>query len=128
MLKEIFRFELSYRKNRAANYIYFGIVFLMSFAIVASPLVSVGGAIGQIKPNSPFVISGLTMALSYVLMMIASAIMGVAIVRDFDHNTEAILFSTPMKKIDYLLGRFGGSFIVLILIFSGIWMGLMTGY
>lgn len=61
-------------------------------------------------------------------MMITSAIMGVAIVRDFEHNTEAILFSTPMKKLHYLLGRFGGSFIVLILVYSGIWLGFMLGF
>jgi hypothetical protein len=61
-------------------------------------------------------------------MMITSAVMGVAIVRDFDHNMEALLFSTPMKKLHYLLGRFGGSFLVLILIYSGIWLGLMTGF
>jgi hypothetical protein len=87
-----------------------------------------GGAVGQIKPNAPYVIAQMTLIMSFALMMITSAIMGVAIVRDFDHNTEAILFSTPMKKIHYLLGRFGGSFIVLILVYSGIWLGLMTGF
>ncbi len=56
MLKEIFLFELKYRKVRAANYIYFGVIFVLSFMVVASPLVSVGGAVGQIKPNAPFVI------------------------------------------------------------------------
>lgn len=128
MLKEIFLFELSYRKNRAANYIYFAIIFLIAFGVVASPIVSVSGASGQIKANSPFAIANITNALIFSFMMITSAIMGVAIVRDFDHNMEALLFSTPMKKIHYLLGRFGGSFLVLLLIFSGIWMGLMTGF
>ena len=128
MLKEIFLFELSYRKKRAAHYIYFFIIFLLCYFAVASPIVSIGGAVGQIKPNAPYVIAQMTLIMSFALMMITSAIMGVAIVRDFDHNTEAILFSTPMKKIHYLLGRFGGSFIVLILVYSGIWLGLMTGF
>ena len=128
MLKEIFLFELKYRKKRAANYIYFALMFVISFLFVASPLVSIGGAIGQIKPNSPYVILQLTSTLTLIFMMVTSAIMGVAIVRDFDHNTEVILFSTPMKKMDYLLGRFGGSFIILILVYSGIVLGLMTGF
>src|SRR6478609_3159779 len=102
MLKEIFSFELKYRKARAANYIYFGLIFIISFACVASPLVSVGGAIGQIKPNAPFVIAQLMSLLTLLFIMVTSAIMGVAVLRDFEHNTEAILFSTPMKKIDYL--------------------------
>ncbi len=128
MLKEIFLFELSYRKNRAANYIYFAIIFLLCYFAVASPIVSIGGAQGQIKPNSPYSIAQMTLIMSFALMMITSAVMGVAIVRDFDHNMEALLFSTPMKKLHYLLGRFGGSFLVLILIYSGIWLGLMTGF
>ena len=127
MLKEIFLFELSYRKNRAANYIYFGIIFLISYFFVASPI-NFGGAGGQVKANSPYIIAQLTTSLSFAFTMIVSAIMGVAIVRDFEHNMEALLFSTPMKKIHYLLGRFGGSFLVLVLIFSGIWLGLMTGF
>ncbi|CAN5463133.1 M1 family aminopeptidase [soil metagenome] len=128
MLKEIFSFELKYRRARAANYIYFGLTFAISFAVVASPLVSVGGAVGQIKPNAPFVLAQLISAMSLIFTMVTSAIMGVAVLRDFDHNTEAILFSTPMKKIDYLLGRFAGSFVVLILVFSGVWLGMMTGF
>ncbi len=128
MLKEIFRFELSYRKNRAANYIYFGIFFLFSFFLVASPILSGLGAAGQIKPNAPFIIANLIITLTYIFTFITSAVMGVAIIRDFDHNTEAILFSTPMKKMDYLLGRFGGSFLVLLLISCSIWMGAMLGF
>jgi ABC-2 type transport system permease protein len=128
LLTEVFRFELHYRKNRAANYIYFGIIFLLCFLSVASPVVSIGGAVGQIKANSPYVLTMMTLIMSFALTMITSAIMGVAVLRDFDHNTEAILFSTPLKKMDYLLGRFGGSFIVLILIYCGIWMGFMLGF
>ena len=88
MLKEIFLFELKYRKARAANYIYFGIMFLMCYFAVASPIVSIGGAVGQIKPNAPYVIAQMTLIMSFVLMMIASAIMGVAIVRDFDSTLK----------------------------------------
>lgn len=128
MLKEILRFEFEYRKKRAATYIYFGIIFLLCFLAVASPIVRIGGAMGQIKANAPYIIANMTLIMSFAMVMITSAIMGVSIVRDFDHNTEAILFSTPLKKLDYLLGRFGGSFIVLIFVFSGIWLGFMFGF
>lgn len=128
MLREVFRFELLYRKGRAANYIYFGIIFLLCFLAVASPVVRIGGAVGQIKANSPYTLSLMTLIMSFALTMITSAIMGVAVLRDFDHNTEAILFSTPLKKFDYLMGRFAGSFLVVVLIYCGIWIGLMLGF
>lgn len=128
MLKEVFRFEWHYRKGRPANYIYFAIIFLLCFLAVASPVVSIGGAVGQIKANSPYVLTMMTLIMSFALTMITSAVMGVAVLRDFDHNTEAILFSTPLKKVDYLMGRFAGSFLVVILIYCGIWMGFMLGF
>ncbi len=128
MFKEVFRFEWHYRKGRAANYIYFGIIFLLCFLAVASPVVRIGGAVGQIKANAPYVLSIMTLIMSFALTMITSAVMGVAVLRDFDHNTEAILFSTPLKKFDYLMGRFAGSFFVVVLIYCGIWLGFMGGF
>ena len=128
MFKEIFSFELTYRKKRPATYIYFGIIFLLCFLAIASPIVRIGGAMGQIKANAPYIIANMTLIMSFAMVMITSAIMGVAVVRDFEHNTEALMFSTPMKKWQYLMGRFGGSFLVLLLIFSGIWIGFMLGF
>ncbi len=127
MLGEVFRFELKYRRNRPATYIYFGIIFLMCLLAVTTDVVQIGGAVGQIKENSPMVLSAMTLIVSVFLCLIASAVMGVAVLRDFEHNTEAIMFSTPMNKFSYLFGRFCGSFVVLVFIASGIWMGFVLG-
>src|SRR5690349_21408171 len=127
MFKEIFRFELKYRKKRAATYIYFGIFFLMCLLAVVSDVVQIGGAQGQIKENAPFVIARMTVIISIFFTLVTSAVMGVAVLRDFEHNTEAILFSTPMGKFSYIMGRFWGSFVVLVLIGSGIWLAFMIG-
>lgn len=127
MLYEIFKFELKYRSTRPATYIYFAIIFLMCFGAVTTDIIRIGGGAGQIKENAPFVISNMTLIMSFALSVIISAVMGVAILRDFEHNTEALMFSTPMKKIDYLMGRFLGSFVVLLFIYSGIWLGFLLG-
>lgn len=125
MLKEVIRFELNYRKNRAATYVYFGIIFLLCFASVTIDGGSIGGASGQIKENAPLIIARMTTIISVFMCLIASAIMGVAVLRDFEHNTEAIMFSTPMSKFSYLMGRFVGSFIVLLFIASGTWIAFL---
>ncbi len=127
MFKEIFKFELQYRKKRAATYIYFGIIFLMCFLAVTTDVVRIGGAVGQVKQNSPMVITQMSLIVSVFMCLISSAVMGVAVLRDFEHNTEAILFSTPMKKFDYLLGRFLGSFVILVFIGCGIWIAFFLG-
>ncbi|MBC8111687.1 MAG: ABC transporter permease subunit, partial [Verrucomicrobia bacterium] len=129
MFKEILRFEFDYRKRRAATYIYFGIVFLFCFLGVTSKFISFGGTqAGQVFPNAPSNIADITIVMTFAMCFISSAIMGVAVLRDFEHKTESLMFSTPISKFDYLFGRFFGSFVVLVLVFSGIWIGLMTGF
>jgi ABC-2 type transport system permease protein len=127
MFKDIFLFELNYRKARAANYIYFGIMFLMCLLAVTTDVVRIGGAVGQVKENAPIVIGQMIVIMGVFMSLIASAIMGVAVLRDFEHNTEAIIFSTPIKKFSYLMGRFWGSFVVLVLVASSLPIAFMIG-
>ncbi len=127
MFKDIFLFELKYRKARAANYIYFGIMFLMCILAVTTDIVQIGGGVGQVKENAPIVIAQMIGIMAVFLSLIASAILGVAVLRDFEHNTEAILFSTPMKKFAYLMGRYWGSLVVLLLVASSLPLAFMIG-
>ncbi|MFM8741407.1 MAG: ABC transporter permease, partial [Cytophagales bacterium] len=127
MFKNIFLFELKYRKARAANYIYFGIMFLLCFLAVTTDVVQIGGAVGQVKENAPIVIGQMIAIMGFFMTLISSAIMGVAVLRDFEHNTEAILFSTPIKKFHYLMGRFWGSYVVLLLVAASLPIAFMLG-
>lgn len=127
MFFEILLFEIKYRAKRPATYIYFGILFLMGFLAVSSDVVRIGGANALVKENAPAVLASMTMNMSLILMFIASAVMGVAVLRDFEHKTESIMFSTPIKKRDYLFGRFFGSYIVLLFIVSGLTIGFILG-
>lgn len=124
---KILKFELQYRKKRPATYIYFGILFLMALFTMSTDVIQIGGGSGLVKENSPTTIANMMAILSAVMMMITSAIMGVAVLRDFEHNTESMLFTTPITKFDYLAGRFLGSFIVVLIVFSGMVLGFMVG-
>ncbi|MEO1805441.1 MAG: aminopeptidase, partial [Bacteroidota bacterium] len=127
MLWKIVQFELRYRAKRPATYIYFGILFLVCMLAVTWENLSIGGAAGRLKEDAPNVIMVQTVIMSLFGIFISSAIMGVPILRDFQHRTSSMLFTSPIKKRDYLFGRFIGSLIVLILILSGISLGLMAG-
>ncbi|MEL6696298.1 MAG: M1 family aminopeptidase [Bacteroidota bacterium] len=127
MLWKIIQFELRYRAKRPATYIYFGILFLICMLAVTWENLSIGGASGRLKEDAPSVIMVQTVIMSIIGIFISSAIMGVPVLRDFQHRTYSMLFTSPIKKRDYLFGRFIGSLIVLILILSGISLGLMAG-
>lgn len=126
MWKDIALFEWQYRRQRPATYLYFALLFVISFLLVTTDVIEQAAG-GQLKQNATSVITQLMGILSVVSVFVASAIMGVAIVRDFEHRTEALFFTAPIRKADYLLGRFLGSFLVLSLILTAIPLALMLG-
>ena len=124
MLLEIVTFELRYRAKRADTYIYFVVLFL--FSILAIDFLY-EGQLDPLKRNAPLVIARTMGIISALFMMITSMIMGVAILRDFDHGMESLMFINPLKKYQYLGGRFLGSFAILLLIFFAVPLGMMIG-
>ncbi len=128
MFFEVLKFELRYRLNRPATYIYFGIFLLLSFLAVSWDGINVGGDIGKIKQNSSIVLFNIAGVLSILPgVFFASAIMGVPILRDFEHKMESLIFTTNIDKFSYLGGRFLGSFLVLVLITTGFFIGTYLG-
>ncbi|MEM8893241.1 MAG: M1 family aminopeptidase [Bacteroidota bacterium] len=127
MWYEILKFELQYRKKRPATYLYFVILFLISFLAISTDTVQIGGGAGLVKENAPSTIAFMMVIISAFFMMITSAIMGVGVLRDFEFKTESMMFVNPITKFDYLLGRFLGSFIILIFAFSGSLFGFIMG-
>ncbi|MBK8473017.1 MAG: hypothetical protein IPL33_13120 [Sphingobacteriales bacterium] len=124
---QIILFELSYRMRRPATYGYFLILFLMSLFFASTDAVMIGGGIGQVFKNAPFTINQVTMIMCVFSTLIISAMMGVPVFRDFDHRFHEIMFATPIKKWQYLGGRFLGSYIVTVGILSGIVLGIWVG-
>ncbi len=127
MFLSILKFEIRYRLKRPATYVFFAILFAMTFLAIYSSHVNIGGSSGIINRNSPFSIN---MAVSVMLIfgtMICSAIMGVPVFRDFEHGFHEIIFTTPVKKWEYLAGRFFGSYIIALFVFSGLLLGNLVG-
>ncbi|APZ47340.1 peptidase M1 [Polaribacter reichenbachii] len=125
MWYNIYKFEIQYRSKRPDTYVFF--LFLFLFSIVGVDFVFQGNDMGLMKKNSPLVIAKTMGAITGLFMILASMIMGVSVLRDFEYNIESLLFSTPMRKKDYLIGRFLGAFTVLVFAFSGILFGMMLG-
>ncbi|MEM5566177.1 M1 family aminopeptidase [Psychroserpens sp. AS72] len=121
----IFKFEIAYRIRRADTYIFF--LFLFLFSIAGVEFIFQGADLGGIKKNSPIVIAKTMGAITGIFMILASMIMGVSVLRDFEYEIESLMFVNPIKKKDYLIGRFLGSFTVLLFVFSGVFFGMILG-
>src|SRR5690554_4599899 len=117
MLYEFFIFEIKYRLKRPETYFFF--LLLLLFSVVGVEFVFQGVDLGLVKKNSPLVIAKTMAAVTGLSMIIASMIMGVPVLRDFQYDVTSLIYVNPITKKDYLLGRFLGSFFVLFFIFSG---------
>lgn len=125
MFYEFFIFEIKYRLKRPETYFFFLLLFL--FSAVGVEFVFQGIELGLVKKNAPLVIAKTMAAITGLSMIIASMIMGVPVLRDFQYDVTSLVYINPIAKKDYLLGRFLGSFVVLLFIFSAVLWGMMLG-
>jgi hypothetical protein len=127
MLWHITRFEIAYRLRRVSTYVYFAIWFFMAFFSVSVRQFGPGSIGGKVFVNSPFTIADVMSTLSIFGLVVMAAIFGTSVYRDFEQDTYQTFFTTPIKKRDYLGGRFLGSLLVTLLTFSGLVFGLIIG-
>jgi ABC-type transport system involved in multi-copper enzyme maturation permease subunit len=126
MLWKVALFEFRYQLRQPAFWVIFGVFFLLSFAGMASENVTIGGG-GAENYNSPFRIMLSLLVMSIFGIFIVTAFVSNIVLRDFDTRSAEIIFSTTIKKHEYLLGRFMGAFTVAFLAYSAVAWGTMAG-
>jgi ABC-type transport system involved in multi-copper enzyme maturation permease subunit len=127
MMLSITLFELRYGFRRAQTYIFFAVLFLLTFLFMTTDSITIGGAIGNVKKNAPFVINQTIMIMTLIGVTMSSGIIGGAVIRDFEFKVHELLYTTPITKLQYVLGRFLGAYLVTLFVFSGIVFGIMIG-
>lgn len=127
MFLHILRFELRYWLRLPIVYIFFFIIALLVFGATASDQVTIGGSIGNVHKNAPYVVQDYYALMSLICLLMITAFLNSAAARDFAEKTSQIFFSTPLRKTDFLLGRFTGAFLVSIIPFLGVSAGSLLG-
>jgi ABC-2 type transport system permease protein len=124
---EIFRFELRYQLRQPLFWIASFFLFLMAFGAISSDAVQIGGSIGKVNRNAPFVIQQLLLILSLLGVFVTTAFVASTVLRDFEHRTQGMFFTAPIKKRDYVLGRFTGAYVASVLLFLSVVAGILLG-
>jgi ABC-type transport system involved in multi-copper enzyme maturation permease subunit len=127
MTWEIVKFELKYHLRQPLFYILFGLFFLLAFGAVTSDTVVIGGATGNVNRNAPFVIMQFLLVFSIFGVLTTTAYVANSIHRDVEFNTDSLFFSTPVKKRQYLAGRFTAAWLASSLIYIGVVLAIMIG-
>lgn len=109
MLSAIARFEAGYQLRNPVLWVSFGILFLLTFAATTIDQVSIGDT-ANVKLNSPYVIVQTSLIMGIFALFAVAAFIANSVTRDDETGFGPILRATPLKKGDYLLGRFLGAY------------------
>ncbi|TDE11032.1 ABC transporter permease/M1 family aminopeptidase [Dyadobacter psychrotolerans] len=124
MFGEIFLFELQTQFRRPATYLYFGSILIFSlgtFATGSLPLAE------KEHINAPYVLALWCAAMSMVMALIGSSVMGLPVYRDIEYRTKQYYLTYPISEAGYFFGRYSGAFLTLLFIASAIIIGAYAG-
>src|ERR1700677_1782565 len=123
---EFFTFELKFRAKSISTYVYFALFFFLSFLSIAAEGF-VNGGNDKVLLNGPASTSFVYTIFTFFGTIVIAAIFGTSILRDFQRNTYALIFTKPITKFAYLGGRWAGSFLTTVFCFSGLVFGAAAG-
>lgn len=127
MIFHIIKFELRYWLRQPMLYIFFFIISLMIFGASSSDQITIGERVGNVYKNAPFTVQNYYALMSLICLLMITSFLNSAAARDFSEKTAQIIFSTPIKKFDFIFGRFVGAFLISILPFLGVSVGNIIG-
>ena len=109
MLAHILGFELRFWFRGLMVWIFLLIITAMVGGALSSDNIRIGGALENTFKNAPFVIQTYYSIMAILTMLMTTAFVNSAAARDFACNTNQILFSTPIRTFDFLVGRYLGA-------------------
>ena len=128
MFLEFFRFEMRFRLKSPSTYLYFLLWTVFSFLCVASESFGpVGFQNGKVLLNGPYANSVNAFYACLFGVTVMAGIFGTSVLRDFQRDFYQILFTKPISKFAYLGGRWAGSFVTCVGVFSGLMLGAWLG-
>src|SRR5471032_2868520 len=127
MLLEFFKFDLRYQLRQPLLWLTGLLLGLMAFGATTSDSVQVGGAIGNVHRNAPVVVAQILGSFTVISMFIVTIFIAGAVLRDNEVGISDMLFATPMRKYQYLAGRFGAGLVACLFIFLLIAVGIFLG-
>ncbi|MBO0949698.1 ABC transporter permease/M1 family aminopeptidase [Fibrella forsythiae] len=127
MFSHLFTFEIRYWLRQPMVWIFMLVNITMFAWATASDDLTIGGSFGNIFKNAPYVIQNQYGVWTIFALLMTTAFVQNAALRDFTYNSHQLVFSSPIRKIDYLAGRFFGAFCVALIPFLGISIGILLG-
>ena len=125
MFLHIAWFEIRYWLRSWMLWIFTLITAALFFGAVSSDHVTIGEGLSNTYRNAPYVIENYYAIVGLLALLMVTAFVNSAAARDFSHNTYQIVFTTPLRRRDFLLGRFFGATLVSVIPMLGVSIGIL---
>jgi ABC-2 type transport system permease protein len=122
--REFCRFEILYQLRRVRIWLYLSVLFVVAFLLTQNNIDEAreGGAL----VGSPYAIAAATVISNMLWVVMATAVAGNAAARDRQTQMHPLVFTTPVRKADYLGGRFLAAFVLNALTMLAVPLGILS--
>jgi ABC-type transport system involved in multi-copper enzyme maturation permease subunit len=124
MILAFLRFELREQLRSPLLWLLAGFLGLLGFAAAGSDAVQIGGGVGNVYRNAPTVIASFLTMFTLIGLLVAALFVSNALLRDFELGTAELVFSSPIRRRDYLAGRIGAALIASLVMYAVIALGI----
>jgi ABC-2 type transport system permease protein len=125
MLWRIAWFEIRFWLRSKLLGAFFLTITLLLFGASSSSEVMAELGLAHTYANAPFTIEFGYAAMGMFTLLMTAMFVNFAALRDVTYNTHALIFSTPVRRRDLLLGRFLGATVVAIIPMLGVSAGTL---
>ncbi len=127
MFTTFFKFEIKSWLRSPMPWIFLFVFALLTFSATVSDDVHIGGSYGNVWKNAPFVAQNWYAVFSIISLLLVVAFLNGAAIRDFENNTDQIIFSSPIHKAGYYFGHFFGALLIALIPMFGVSLGMWLG-
>jgi ABC-type transport system involved in multi-copper enzyme maturation permease subunit len=120
----IFRFELAYQVRRLSTWLPFAALALVSFLFIRKSVVA-DALYADFFINSPFIIAVVTVFCTLFWLLVAAGVAGEIAARDVETGMHPLTYTAPIRKAEYLGGRFLAVLAINALILLAVPLGVM---
>ncbi|HEY1114235.1 MAG TPA: ABC transporter permease, partial [Chitinophagaceae bacterium] len=120
---KIFRFEFDYQVRRISTWL--NLIVLLAFTLIMNLITTPGDGV---YANNTFHITAITVIGGLIWLIMGAAIAGEAAARDVQTRMHSLTYTTPVKKLDYLGGRFLAAFAVNALLVLSLPLGVLLSF
>ncbi|HEY0739188.1 MAG TPA: M1 family aminopeptidase [Herpetosiphonaceae bacterium] len=122
-LREVFRYEIEYRIRSVSTWMYAGFLFLLAAWMFLATSDESGAAA---HANAPERLAGGSALVGTVGLLVTAVLFGSAAVRDVEVGMDPLLFTSPLRKAEYLGGRFLAALTVNAVLIVAIPLGFLA--